>query len=124
MIAGERGSVSVVLAAGILVVLVLVMGLADLARVLAARSVARTAADAAALAAAQELAFPTGPEPAALAAEYASANGGTLTACSCAPGTLEATVEVYVDAGDLLLFPGPAVLIARARAVIDLPGPG
>ena len=44
---GQRGSVSVLLAAGILVVLVLVLGVTDLGRVLIARSKARTAADAA-----------------------------------------------------------------------------
>ena len=48
---------------------------------------ARTAADAAALAAAQEFAFPSGLEPAALAAEgYASANGAVLSACTCPDG--------------------------------------
>ena len=122
MSARERGSVSVVLAAGVLVVLVLVMGVADLARVLAARSVARAAADAAALAAAQEMAFPSGLDPAAVAADYATANGAVLTSCACAAGTLEAIVEVQVDAGDLMLDLGPAILTAQARAVVDLPG--
>src|SRR6185369_14697946 len=67
----QRGSVSVLLASGILVILVLVLGVTDVGRVLIARSKARTAADAAALAAADELALPTGADPAELAAEYA-----------------------------------------------------
>ena len=117
----EDGSVSVVLAGAVLIVLVLVMGVRDLAVVLAARSNARTAADAAALAAAQELAFPSGLEPAALAADYANANGAVLSACECPMGGVEAVVEVQVDAGDLALVPGPAVLHVRARAVVDLP---
>lgn len=117
----ERGSVSVVLAAGILVALVLTMGIADLAKVLVARSAARTAADAAALAAAQELAFPTGLDPAQLAASYASVNGAELTSCTCEPGTFDATVEVRAPAGDLLIIPGAPWVVASARAVVDLP---
>lgn len=119
----EGGSVSVVLAAAITVVLVLTMGLADLAHVLAARSRARTAADAGALAVAQELAVPTGTDTVELANGYVAANGARLVGCVCAPGTHEAIVEAEVPAGDLILFPGSPVLIARARAVVDLPGP-
>jgi secretion/DNA translocation related TadE-like protein len=104
-----------------LVVLVLVLGVTDVGRVLIARSKARTAADAAALAAADELALPTGADPAALAAEYARRNGADLTACTCAVGTFEAVVMVEVTTGDLLLFPGVRVVVARARAVVDLP---
>ena len=118
---GQRGSVSVLLAAGILAVLVLVLGITDVGRVLVARSKARTAADAAALAAADELALPTGADPAALAAEYATRNGADLTACTCTAGTFEAVVMVEVTTGDLLLFPGVRVVVARARAVVDLP---
>jgi secretion/DNA translocation related TadE-like protein len=117
----QRGSVSVVLAAGILVVLILTMGVADVGRVLIARSKARTAADASALAAADELALPTGLDPATLAAEYAARNGGTLTSCMCDVGTFEADVVVTVPIGDLLLFPGARDAVARARAVVDLP---
>jgi secretion/DNA translocation related TadE-like protein len=117
----ERGSVSVVLAAAILVVLVLTMGAADLGRVLVARSHARTAADAAALAAAQELALPTGGDPAAIAADYAARNGAGLTSCECRIGTFDALVEVQVPSADLMLFPGPVVVDQRARAVVDLP---
>ena len=118
---GERGSVSVVLAASLVIVLVLAMGTADLGRALVARSQARTAADAAALAAAQELAIPSGADPAQLAAAYAEANRAVLIVCSCAVGTTQATVEVQVEVGGLLLVPGSPVVTARARAVVDLP---
>ena len=117
----QRGSVSVLMAAGILIVFVLVLGVTDLGRVLIARSKARTAADAAALAAADELALPSGADPAELAAEYAARNGADLTACTCAVRTFEADVMVQVTTGDLLLFPGARVVVARARAVVDLP---
>lgn len=119
----ERGSVSVVLAAGVLVVLVLTLGLVDLARVLTARSRARTAADAAALAAAQELAIPSGGDPAGFAIEYALANDAVLVSCACDPGTWEAVVEVEIPVGDLRLVPGSPIVTARARAVVDLPAP-
>ena len=86
-----------------------------------ARSKARTAADAAALAAADELALPTGTDPAMLAAEYAARNGATLTACICDVGTFEADVAVTVRVDGLLLFQGARDTVARARAVVDLP---
>lgn len=117
----DRGSVSLVLAAGLAAALVMTMGVADVATVLAARSSARTAADAAALAAAQELAFSTGADPAALAENYATGNGATLTSCACVAGGLEAVVEVSAPVGGLLLFPDDQIVIARARAVVDPP---
>jgi secretion/DNA translocation related TadE-like protein len=117
----DGGSVSVVLAAAILVVLVLTMGSADLGRVLVARSRARTAADAAALAAAQELALPTGGDPVAIATDYAVRNGAELRSCVCEIGTFDALVEVRVRSADLLMFPGSLAVDQRARAVVDLP---
>ena len=119
--AGERGSISIVLAAGILVVLVLTMGVADLGRVLVGRARARTGADAAALAVAQELAYPSGLEPAALAADYAQRNGAELVSCTCSAGAFEVTVEVRAPIGDLTLVPGSFAVTQRARAVVDLP---
>jgi secretion/DNA translocation related TadE-like protein len=117
----ERGSVTVVLAAGILVVLVLALGVADLGRVLIARSHARSAADAAALAVAQELALPSGMNPATVASDYVTANGAELRSCACEAGTFETTVEVKVDVGDLMLVPGSPSVTAVARAVVDVP---
>jgi secretion/DNA translocation related TadE-like protein len=110
-----------VLCAGILAVLVLAMGTADLGRALVARSRARTAADGAALAAAQELALSTGREPSVFAADYAGRNGATLVSCACATGTYDVTVEVSVPVGDLMLVPGSPVVTADARALVDLP---
>ena len=117
----ERGSVTVVTVAVIALLVVITMGAADVGHALVARARAEQAADAAALAAAQELAFSTGREPSAVAAEYAERNGGTLTACVCAAGDTAALVDVSVPVGSLLLLPGGRRVTARARAVVDLP---
>lgn len=117
----ERGSVSVVVAAAVGMALVVTMGAADVGRALVARSRAEAVADLAALAAAQELAFPSGIEPTQIAATYAERNGGRLVSCSCPPGASEATVQVEVEVrGFLLPLPDRAV-IGVARAVVDLP---
>lgn len=121
MRASERGSVSIVVVALVAVALVLVIGVADLARVLTRAARAQTAADAAALAAAQELATGSGVEPADLAAAYAERNGAVLTACSCEAGGTEAVVTVAVQVGSLVLAPDDRVVTARARAVVDIP---
>ena len=120
----ERGSVTL-LSAGILVALVvLAMGASDVARVLHAASRAQTAADAAALAAAQALAIDDGgPRPDELAGEYAARNGAALETCACEPGTFEASVGVRMPVGDLFLVAGDRTVSARARAVVDLPAP-
>ncbi len=118
----ERGSVSVVAAAVIALVMVLALGSADVARVLMAAARAQSAADSAALAAAQELAVPSGAEPADMAAEYAGRNGASLVACACPKGGLEATVEVSVDVGPMLLFSGGRRVSADARAIVDTGG--
>ena len=117
----ERGSVSVVVAAVVLIALVMSVGLADLARVLVARSHARTAADAAALAVAQELVLPSGADPAQVAAQYAERNGADLTDCICAAGTFEDTVTVSITVEGFLLITGARTVTARARAVVDVP---
>jgi secretion/DNA translocation related TadE-like protein len=123
MSSGERGSVSIVVVALMAVALVLAMGAADLARVLTGAARAQTAADAAALAAAQELASASGADPAELAAAYADRNGAVLTACSCDAGSTEAVVTVTIAVGELLLGPDDRVVTARARAVVDVPAP-
>jgi Flp pilus assembly protein TadG len=92
--------------------------------VLHAASRAQTAADAAALAAAQALAIDEeGPEPAALAGEYAERNGAVLERCTCERGTFDATVSVRLPVGDLFLVAGDRTVQARARAQVDLPAP-
>jgi secretion/DNA translocation related TadE-like protein len=120
----ERGSVSIVAAVTIAVLASLTMGCADLARALVAVGRADTAADAAALAAAQELALPTGTTPASVAADYAQRNGATLVECSCEPGASEAIVAVQVEVGPMLIVPGDRTVTARARAVVGSPQAG
>ena len=115
---GEGGTVSVVTAAMLVLTLVLSLAAVDLLRVLQARAVAQTAADAAALAAAQDMALRSGEDPAAAAAAYATRNGATLTSCACTPSGNEAVTEVEVVASFILLGPDRPV-VARARAVVD-----
>ncbi|HJS25646.1 MAG TPA: Rv3654c family TadE-like protein [Actinomycetota bacterium] len=117
----DRGSVSIVVAGLIAIVVVMAMAAADVVRVLAAASRGQTAADAAALAAAQTLAFPDDLMPTDRAREYAERNDAELESCVCEPGSFEAMVVVRMDVGDLLLFGSGRSVIARARAVVDLP---
>jgi secretion/DNA translocation related TadE-like protein len=118
----DRGSVSILVAALTAVLVVLALGAADVARVFAAASRAQTAADAAALAAAQELALPEGiATPAEIAASYAGRNGASLDSCECEPGTFAADVRVAMAAGTLFLAPDDLEVTASARAVVDLP---
>jgi len=120
----ERGSISLLVAGVVTALVVLSMGAADVARVLQAASTAQTAADAAALAAAQALAIDEeGPTPGDLASEYAVRNGAALEACECEPGTFVATVSVLVPVDDLFLVGGDRTVRARARAEVDLPAP-
>src|SRR5438445_7391692 len=120
---GERGSISIVAAAVMVTMVILAFACADVGRTLAAVSAAQTAADAAALAAAQELALPGGTTtPHDAAADYAARNGAELLSCACDPGTREATVEVRIAVGRLLLFGPHRAVTARARAEVDLPG--
>lgn len=117
----ERGSVSIVVAAVVLLALVLSIGVADVARVLVARSHARTAADAAALAVAQELALPSGADPADVGAAYAAFNDAVLADCICVTGTSDATVTVSIAVDGFLLVAGERTVTARARAVVEIP---
>lgn len=120
----DEGSVSVLVAGGVAALVVFSMGVADVARVMLAASRAQTSADAAALAAAQALAFDERePLPTELAADYASMNGAVLETCTCDPGAFAATVEVRIPVGDLFLFRDDRAVLARARADVDLPAP-
>jgi len=118
---GERGSVSVVVAAAVGMALVVTMGAADVGRALIARSRAEAVADLAALVAAQELAIPSGTDPGQLAADYAVRNGARLVSCSCAEGTFEAIVHVAVPVRGFLLPLADRDVIGISRAVVDLP---
>jgi secretion/DNA translocation related TadE-like protein len=117
----DRGSVSIVVAGCVAIVLVMAMAAADVVRVLAASSRGQTSADAAALAAAQTLALPDDVVPEERAREYAARNGGALGSCVCEPGTFEARVVVLMEVGPLLLFGDGRSVVARAVAVVDLP---
>ena len=120
----ERGSVSVTAVGVMAALVVMAMALSDVARVLSAASTAQTAADAAALAAAQELAIPSkGRFPEQDAADYAARNGARLVDCDCPSEGEEAVVEVRVPVGPLLLFGGDRTVTAHARAVLDRSGP-
>jgi Flp pilus assembly protein TadG len=100
---------------------VLALGAADLARVLTVAAAAQTAADSAALAAAQELAMPGELDPSDVAREYAARNDAVVVVCACDVGTFEAVVTVRADIGPLLLFADDRAVEAIARAVVDLP---
>ena len=117
----ERGSVSIVVAAGVGMSLMIAIGVADVGRALIARSRAEAVADLAALAAAQDLALQADPDPPAVAERFASANGARLVSCACAVGSSEAIVSVAVRVGGFLLPIGDRDVIASARAVVDLP---
>lgn len=117
----DEGSVTIVVAAVVAALVVLSLGAADLARVLTAAARAQTAADAAALAAAQELALPGELDPADVAREYAARNAADLVECTCAVETLEAVVTVRAAVGPLLLFTDDRAVEATARAVVDVP---
>jgi secretion/DNA translocation related TadE-like protein len=120
-VTGDRGSVSIVVAAGVGMTLVLAIGVADVGRALVARARAEAVADLAALAAAQELAMPSELEPIASAERYASANGARLVSCTCPVGSSQAIVTVAVRVGGFLLPIADRDIVASARAVVDLP---
>jgi secretion/DNA translocation related TadE-like protein len=93
---------------------------ADLSLASASRGRAQTAADAAALAAAQQLVAPTERTPAEVAADYAERNGAELVECECSAGGGEATVTVELDVH--LPFLGQSRSVrASARAVVAAP---
>jgi secretion/DNA translocation related TadE-like protein len=114
----EDGATTVLVAAILLLAGVLALLSVDLLRILQAKSRAQTAADAAALAAAQELAVPRGRVPPDVAAGYAKLNGATLLACRCDPGTREAVVEVQTSVA-LVFLGGSRTVHALARAVVE-----
>lgn len=82
----ERGSVSVVVAGLVAIAMVMAMAAADVVRVLAAASRGQTAADAAALAAAQTLALPDDVSPGDRAREYAEGTTPRSRRACVSPG--------------------------------------
>lgn len=119
----ERGSVTIVTAGIVAIVIIATLGVADVGRALIAQAHAQAAADAAALAAAQELALATGSDPSTVAADYSAQNDATMVSCVCAPGGTDAIVTVRVPVGHLLLVPGDRWVTAAARADVDLAAP-
>jgi Flp pilus assembly protein TadG len=117
----ERGSVTIVAAAILVVIAAMALGATDVWRVVAAKSRAQTAADAAALAAVQELALPvSGADPAAQAALFAAHNGAQLETCDCSLGQQAAVVEASIPVGRLVVLPDDLEARATARAVVGV----
>lgn len=116
----QRGSASIVVVAAVALAGIVAAFSADLSRVVAARARAQTAADAAALGAAQELLIPSGSSPEQIAHDLAHRNGGRLVACRCDPGSTEAVVTVDVEV-ELPLLKQTRTVRASARAVIAAP---
>jgi hypothetical protein len=116
----ERASVSVVVAAALAFAGVLAAFSADLSRVVAGKARAQAAADAAALAAAQELIVPSAAAPTDVASTYADRNGATLVECWCVAGTDEAVVTVELEV-TLPLLGQTRTVTASARAVVAAP---
>jgi Putative Flp pilus-assembly TadE/G-like len=100
---------------------ILVALTADLARVASARTRAQTAADAAALAAAQELIAPSLASPRNVADEYAERHGAVVTRCECDPASDEAVVVAELTVS-LPFLGGESRVRAIARAVVEPAG--
>jgi secretion/DNA translocation related TadE-like protein len=120
----ERGGVSIVMLGVLVVGLVLAMGAARLGGALVGRARAESAADAAALAAADRLALGDGPGGARdAAATTAGSNDARLVSCTCSGTTAEVVVEVDVPAWGALFGParGRAKAEVRPECVLDRP---
>jgi secretion/DNA translocation related TadE-like protein len=116
----ERGSVSLILVAAMGFSVILGALIVDVARASGAKARAQAAADAAALAAAQEQILPSGRSPEGVAAEYAERNGARLVACRCPEDGMAAVVVVELN----VRLPGLGVtraVRAAARAVMESP---
>ena len=116
----ERGSASLLIAAAVGVTAILAVLTADLARVASARTRAQTAADAAALAAAQELVAPSLASPREVAEDYAGRHGARVTECRCDRASDEAVVVVELPVS-LPFLGGERRVEAIARAVVEPP---
>jgi secretion/DNA translocation related TadE-like protein len=120
----ERGAVSILMLAVLVIGLVLAMGAGRLGGALVGRARAESAADAAALAAADRLALGDGAGAArSSAAETAASNDARLVSCDCSGTTAEVVVEVDVPPWGALAGParGKAKAEVRPECVVDLP---
>jgi len=105
--------------------LLLATGAARLGGALVGRARAESAADAAALAAADRLALGGGAAEARVAAEHtAASNDARLVSCRCAGASAAVVVEVNLPAPLEMFGParGRATAEVRPECVIDLPG--
>jgi D-alanyl-D-alanine carboxypeptidase/Putative Flp pilus-assembly TadE/G-like len=116
----QRGGVSLVVATAMGFAGIMASFLADASRVAVGRARAQAAADAAALAAAQELIRSTGRSPADVAQSFAERHGAHLDSCACSDGSSEAVVTISVLV-DLPLLGQSRTVRARARAVVAAP---
>jgi secretion/DNA translocation related TadE-like protein len=113
----ERGSVSILMLAGALIMALSALAVADIGSMLFARARAQQAADAAALAAVAQQApvLDQGSDPEGAARDSAQRNGAELLSCECDVGTADAKVEVVVTPR-LAFLSGWYGRRARARA--------
>jgi secretion/DNA translocation related TadE-like protein len=105
--------------------LLLAMGAARLGGALVGRARAESAADAAALAAADRLALGGGAAAARAAAEHtAASNDARLVSCACAGASAAVVVEVDLPAWASLFGPaeGRAKAEVRPECILDLDG--
>jgi secretion/DNA translocation related TadE-like protein len=116
----QRGSVSLVVAAALGFATLLASFTADVSKVTTGRAGAQSAADAAALAAAQEMVRPTGRSPTEVARQYAEHHGARLVSCGCPAGGSEALVTVAMEV-DLPLLGQTRTVRASARAIVAAP---
>ncbi len=123
--ARQDGSASITLVAAIFLALVLCLCVADTGFLLAARFQAQNAADASALAAAQESfpLFSTGRSPRSAASVLAGSNGAELERIDISSGGGRVTVTVSVPPRSLFLRKlgvGPGSVTATAAAEVDI----
>jgi secretion/DNA translocation related TadE-like protein len=116
----EDGSASLVVVGVLGFVSIFVVLTAGLSGATVGRARAQAAADAAALAVAQELVLPSGRDLPDVAEEYAKRNGASLIACRCEANATDAVVTVAVEIR--LGYLGIRTLQASARAVVEEPG--
>jgi secretion/DNA translocation related TadE-like protein len=120
--ARDGGAITVVVAAGALLLSLAALAVADLGSMLVARARARAAADAAALAAVvrQAPVLGQGDDPEAGAREAARDAGAELASCACRVGDTDATVTVQLSPRVIFLLGWAGRRVrATARARLD-----
>jgi secretion/DNA translocation related TadE-like protein len=117
----QDGSASLLVVGVLGFVPLLVALTASLSGVAVGRARAQAAADATALAVAQELVIPSGGDLVDVADEYAKRNGARLVSCRCQARATDTLVTVALDV-DLSFLGGTREVRASARAVVSAPG--